>query len=712
MHSPSATGKEVDMTMQAMTTMTLLGALNAGALKTGALNAVALQTALPVAGVASSNSKNHMPFSEMLANAGVPATSLVTTDKKSAQLIESPSLSDSPKTLAAQPNATTVEPTHGILMQGTQPQVTPPGVDEVVDAPHAAPLGPGTKIRMPQSAVAAREAEAPEPILALPVSSPAAGPSGVAAYAVVSSSPLPGATLEAPAPTIAAKPSAVVVTPEANAPTFAPVTPATAGAPNVPVFAGAPEARQIEVVEQAPAVGTVPEGPVVAAAAEMPVSATAPKAPAPVVGPNVPVPGVARNALALATAPEAPVRRSEATKADEVPDVKTTKATKGWKAHPSAVPTQEKAVPDSPALTTTGAVSVAVSVGAMAAPVSNEQPITHDTDEPVIASSTAAVPVKAVSPGRPNELLAAGPATDIPQEAPQTEKLAANIELAPQAAVVQQVQPLEVQATPALAAAVRAMQKLTPGESKPAAQKHVHGALTAIPSTAAQVVVAAPFATVVHPPSEGTHPSMQDPGIPVVVPHAVSVAVPVMETGRGVTAPGPLSANALPDAISTQATESLGVVPPALGHTMLNASPTMLEVGVPGGSHGWLKIRAEIGEGGSVQASLSATTPAGRETLHRELPEMTAFLASEQLSVQLHVAEPAQSSASSASVTHDFTQTSTPADHSGGERRERPYQEAVPSSSTLVDGPEMAWASSGYATSTTLHGGSWVNVVA
>jgi hypothetical protein len=137
----------------------------------------------------------------------------------------------------------------------------------------------------------------------------------------------------------------------------------------------------------------------------------------------------------------------------------------------------------------------------------------------------------------------------------------------------------------------------------------------------------------------------------------------------------------------------------------------VLEVGVPGGSHGWLKIRAEIGEGGSVQASLSAATPAGHETLHRELPEMTAFLAGEQLSVQLHVADPPLSSASSASVEHDFAQASTTGEHSRGERHERPYQESA-SSSSLEDDTEIAWTSSGYATSTALHGGSWVNVVA
>jgi hypothetical protein len=69
------------------------------------------------------------------------------------------------------------------------------------------------------------------------------------------------------------------------------------------------------------------------------------------------------------------------------------------------------------------------------------------------------------------------------------------------------------------------------------------------------------------------------------------------------------------------------------GHRMLEATPTTLEVGVSNGTHGWLKIRAEMADGGVVNASVSAATTAGQEMLHRELPSLTAYLHEEQISV-------------------------------------------------------------------------------
>jgi len=69
------------------------------------------------------------------------------------------------------------------------------------------------------------------------------------------------------------------------------------------------------------------------------------------------------------------------------------------------------------------------------------------------------------------------------------------------------------------------------------------------------------------------------------------------------------------------------------GHRTLEATPTSLEVGVTNGTHGWLKIRAEMADGGVVNASVSATTSAGQEMLHRELPSLTAYLQDERIGV-------------------------------------------------------------------------------
>jgi hypothetical protein len=65
---------------------------------------------------------------------------------------------------------------------------------------------------------------------------------------------------------------------------------------------------------------------------------------------------------------------------------------------------------------------------------------------------------------------------------------------------------------------------------------------------------------------------------------------------------------------------------------LLAVTPTSLEVGIADGTHGWLKIRAEM-EGGVVTASVSSGSIAGQEMLHRELPSLAAYLQDEKVSV-------------------------------------------------------------------------------
>jgi hypothetical protein len=63
------------------------------------------------------------------------------------------------------------------------------------------------------------------------------------------------------------------------------------------------------------------------------------------------------------------------------------------------------------------------------------------------------------------------------------------------------------------------------------------------------------------------------------------------------------------------------------------STPTFLEVGIQNGTHGWLKVRAEMTDGGVVNASVSATSSSGQEMLHRELPAITAYLQDEKVGV-------------------------------------------------------------------------------
>jgi hypothetical protein len=87
-------------------------------------------------------------------------------------------------------------------------------------------------------------------------------------------------------------------------------------------------------------------------------------------------------------------------------------------------------------------------------------------------------------------------------------------------------------------------------------------------------------------------------------------------------------------ALSSEQNQS-GVVAGSINDAprMLTATPTALEVGIQNGTHGWLSVRAEMADGGVVNASVSATSSAGQEMLHRELPALTAYLQEEKVAV-------------------------------------------------------------------------------
>jgi hypothetical protein len=68
------------------------------------------------------------------------------------------------------------------------------------------------------------------------------------------------------------------------------------------------------------------------------------------------------------------------------------------------------------------------------------------------------------------------------------------------------------------------------------------------------------------------------------------------------------------------------------GHQVMAAGPGRLDIGVFDGTHGWLRIRAELGAGGAVNASLTASAPA-HEALRAAVPEMASYLQSEAVNV-------------------------------------------------------------------------------
>ncbi len=122
-------------------------------------------------------------------------------------------------------------------------------------------------------------------------------------------------------------------------------------------------------------------------------------------------------------------------------------------------------------------------------------------------------------------------------------------------------------------------------------------------------------------------------------------AVPAVSTGavgastRSVGALSGASAGGPSVAASTGATDTGFVTDGAASHRTLLATPTTLEVGVPNGTQGWLRIRAEVGGQGEVNASLAAGSSGAQEALHSQLPALNAYLHSERMPVTATVAD-------------------------------------------------------------------------
>jgi hypothetical protein len=147
---------------------------------------------------------------------------------------------------------------------------------------------------------------------------------------------------------------------------------------------------------------------------------------------------------------------------------------------------------------------------------------------------------------------------------------------------------------------------------------------------------------------------------------------------------------------------------------MLTATPTALEVGIQNGTYGWLKVRAEMADGGVVNASVSAASSAGQEMLHRELPAMTAYLQEERVAVNAIVVHaPLAAGAESRS--------STGTDGAGGQTPQRNSEEGEQQNvrKAISDGSDEAMTyqslhgidqDGSLSLATYASGGSWLSV--
>jgi hypothetical protein len=161
--------------------------------------------------------------------------------------------------------------------------------------------------------------------------------------------------------------------------------------------------------------------------------------------------------------------------------------------------------------------------------------------------------------------------------------------------------------------------------------------------------------------SDGDSKGQSAPGASTAMPHSVAGAV--LASGNSPTAimagnsSGELTAAKLPVGDAGARTAGMAVLsreqnqPGVVASMneaprMLTATPTALEVGIQNGTHGWLSVRAEMADGGVVNASVSATSSAGQEMLHRELPALTAYLQQEKVAVNAIVVHTTPAAAS------------------------------------------------------------------
>ncbi len=65
----------------------------------------------------------------------------------------------------------------------------------------------------------------------------------------------------------------------------------------------------------------------------------------------------------------------------------------------------------------------------------------------------------------------------------------------------------------------------------------------------------------------------------------------------------------------------------------LVSTPNVLEIGFASGSHGWLRVRAELDGTGEVAASVVAASVGAAEGLHKELPGLSQYLEGEHVAL-------------------------------------------------------------------------------
>ena len=136
--------------------------------------------------------------------------------------------------------------------------------------------------------------------------------------------------------------------------------------------------------------------------------------------------------------------------------------------------------------------------------------------------------------------------------------------------------------------------------------------------------------------------------------------------------------------------------------------PGRLEIGVAGGSLGWLSVRAEMTQDGAVHAFLRGTSTAAEETLRGHLGGMQSFLHAEQVTVGRLQVEKASTSGRGMDFTSDggANRRDDAQRSDGGARSDASDQRA---GGLMVEGEPSGFSIAPMARA---GGGNWLSVMA
>jgi hypothetical protein len=546
-----------------------------------------------------------------------PAKAIVATAPVASIPIASTSVAST--SVVSTPVVSTAVPIAPQARQDSEPQVV--ANDKVVSAPQAPPQN-----TEPQA----------EPMMSATVSTPGNGKAQAATSLASTSSTVQTAKAEVTA-TKSESNTDDEVTPVDTAPVPAPAPAVVASAPvaNAPVVSQ-PQARQDAVPQVEPSLATAVVTPVNGKAQAVTLVAntasTAAAAKAEVTGTR----SERKSDDAVASVDTAPVPTQAPALVASAPIVSAPQP------QPDVEPQVESIVATDISTPVIGKAQAPKSVASTAAASGTAKTEVagkksdRKSDDAVASSDTTPVPAQAAA------TVAAVPVVSLTQVSqntvPQAEATAAN----------------DVKIGSATAKTVPPVVKKS--DSKPAAA-----------ATADAPVAAASVAPVLH-----------DANVPTAAVTGVAQVTGNVAATTGHVAHGPVAANGtstakvseseIQSSSSSSASLSSAASTPANSDLRtLVSTPNVLEIGFASGSHGWLKVRAELDGSGEVAASVVAATASAAEGLHKELPGLSQYLAGEHVAVSSLVVNATAKGADAQDVSTGAGSTGTQAGGRQGE---------------------------------------------